>query len=147
MLAADGNERPARRTRPCSRPLRARDRWLFDSWCGALAAADGQSVRPLGNVVGNRFLVGRVSRAPKRPSCQLRRAGARGADVVRRPVVEHASCAGRDRVLVWFRQTPVVPRDSVPGWYNHAGGRWKRRASAPNTPLQPTASRARSVLF
>ena len=35
---------PERRTRPCSRPLRARDRWLFDRCCGALAAADGQPV-------------------------------------------------------------------------------------------------------
>jgi hypothetical protein len=34
------------RTRPCSRPLRARDRWLFGSFGGALAAADGQTVRP-----------------------------------------------------------------------------------------------------
>jgi hypothetical protein len=33
-----------RLTRPCSRPLRARDRWHFGSLCGALAAADGQSV-------------------------------------------------------------------------------------------------------
>src|SRR6476469_9630285 len=32
------------RTRPCSRPLRARDRALFDSFGGALAAADGHSV-------------------------------------------------------------------------------------------------------
>ncbi len=36
--------RPGRRTRPCSRPLRARDRWLFDRFGGALAAADGQAV-------------------------------------------------------------------------------------------------------
>jgi hypothetical protein len=34
------------RTRLCSRPLRARDRWHFDSHCGALAAADRQPVRP-----------------------------------------------------------------------------------------------------
>jgi hypothetical protein len=33
-----------RPTRPCSRPLRARDRWLFDGICDALAAADGQAV-------------------------------------------------------------------------------------------------------
>jgi hypothetical protein len=35
MRAATRNERPARRTRPCSRPLRARDRWLFDTLCVA----------------------------------------------------------------------------------------------------------------
>src|SRR6266511_5277110 len=38
--------RPERRTRPCSRPLRARDRWHFSALvCSALAAADGQTVR------------------------------------------------------------------------------------------------------
>ncbi len=40
-----GSERPPMEC--CSRPLRARDRLLFDSLCGALAAADGQSVRRL----------------------------------------------------------------------------------------------------
>jgi len=35
-------------TCPCSRPLRARDRWHFDSCCDALAAADGQAVGPHG---------------------------------------------------------------------------------------------------
>src|SRR6266511_5832401 len=40
--------RPERRTRPCSRPLRARDRWHFSALvCSALAAADGQTVRRL----------------------------------------------------------------------------------------------------
>jgi hypothetical protein len=35
-----------RLTSRCSRPLRARDRWHFGSSCGALAAAECQSVRP-----------------------------------------------------------------------------------------------------
>src|SRR3954471_2910415 len=35
-----------RPTGPCSRPLRARDHWHFDTFCSALAAADGQSVGP-----------------------------------------------------------------------------------------------------
>jgi hypothetical protein len=57
MPAADGNERPARRTRPCSRPLRARDRWFFGSHCGALAAADAQAVRPRYNARPNETLL------------------------------------------------------------------------------------------
>src|SRR3954470_11472450 len=36
----------ARLTRPCSRPLRAQDPSYFGSFCGALAAADGQPVGP-----------------------------------------------------------------------------------------------------
>jgi GNAT superfamily N-acetyltransferase len=40
-----GSERPPMEC--CSRPLRARDRWLFDCLCGALAAAERQSVGPL----------------------------------------------------------------------------------------------------
>src|SRR4051794_8952395 len=37
-------ERPERRTRRCSRPLRAQDRWLFGRLCHALAAAERQAV-------------------------------------------------------------------------------------------------------
>jgi hypothetical protein len=44
MRVAPERRRPARRTRPCSRPLRARDRSHFDSFRDALAAADGQAV-------------------------------------------------------------------------------------------------------
>jgi hypothetical protein len=51
-------DRPERRTRPCNRPLRARDRRLFDSYDDALAAADGQAVgRATQNVVCQMLLV------------------------------------------------------------------------------------------
>ena len=47
MLVALQRQVPERRTCPCSRPLRARDRSHFDRVSGALAAADRQAVRPL----------------------------------------------------------------------------------------------------
>ena len=57
MLLVRERRMPERRTRPCSRPLRARDRWFFDGFCGALAAADGQAVGRLGSVINNPFLM------------------------------------------------------------------------------------------
>jgi hypothetical protein len=48
---------------------------------------------------------------------------------------------------MWFRRTPLVPGDWVPRWCGHVGGYSERRASVPNTPMQPTASRARSLAF
>ena len=47
----------------------------------------------------------------------------------------------------WLNQTPVVPRDCVPEWCAEAGGTPTTAASAPNKPMQPTAARARSLLF
>jgi hypothetical protein len=44
-LSSGGESRPAVMV-GCSRPLRAQDRSYFDSFCGALAAADGQAVSP-----------------------------------------------------------------------------------------------------
>src|SRR6266545_3353086 len=44
----------SRLTRPCSRPLRARDHSYFGSFCGALAAADGQ---PVGRLISTHVAV------------------------------------------------------------------------------------------
>jgi hypothetical protein len=89
---------------------------------------------------------------------------ARCASVVRTPVVLKARYRKRDSRGAWFRSRSVVPRvivcwacsqpnarraGVVPGWC----GRWVRlttrttAAGAPNTPMQPTASRARSLAF
>ena len=46
MRQACQRRRPARPTRRSSRPLRARDRRVFDRFCGALTAAERQPVGP-----------------------------------------------------------------------------------------------------
>jgi len=73
--------------------------------CSAPAsAADAQTVRRPGRVVDLPFFdVMRPIALPEGSSCPLRRAGARCAEVVRRPVVLHARYAGVVR-------RPVVPQ-------------------------------------
>ncbi len=79
----------------------------------------------------------------------LRRAGARGAGVVRWPVVLLARCAEDDRML------GVIPteRRVVPAWYHTGvvGAKWSASRTwstgSPNISFQPTASRARSFAF
>jgi hypothetical protein len=60
----------------------------------------------------------------------------------------NARCAARDRVLsVIPTERPSCRCGSMPVWSAHAGGTRTWQTGAPNTPLQPTASRARSCLF
>jgi len=84
--------------------------------------------------------------------------------VVRTPVVLKARSGLRDSRCAWFRSRPVVEgvilcwawfrsnarcgrRDTVRVWSAHAVGSPERRFGSPNTALQLTASRARSLLF
>jgi hypothetical protein len=59
-----------------------------------------------------------------------------------------ARCVQPDRVLsVIPTERPLCWRGSVLVWYAHAGSSRASLASAPNPPLQPTASRTRSFAF
>jgi hypothetical protein len=68
--------------------------------------------------------------------------------VVRQPVVRIARSGQPDRLLgVVPIEARCAGRDCVPVWSAHAGSKRATATGAPNPPLQPTASRARSVLF
>ena len=63
-------------------------------------------------------------------------------------VLIKARCAGRGSLLsVMVTERPSCRRDSVQVWSAHATRNPKESDRTPNTPLQPTASRARSCLF
>jgi len=67
---------------------------ILTACSGALAATECQPVRRPGSVVDILFLMlARCISLPEGPLCQLRRASARCAGVVRRPVVRMARCA------------------------------------------------------
>ena len=81
MRAASERHSPARPTRRSSRPLRARDRSLFGTLVVVrLRRLNGNPFGVRGNVVGIPFWSDQALTLPKRPLCQLRRAGARGAE-------------------------------------------------------------------
>ncbi len=68
--------------------------------------------------------------------------------VVRQLVVLNARSGQPHRVLRMVHiEARRAERDPVPVWSAHAVGTRTTEAGAPNTPLQPTASRARSFVF
>ena len=63
-------------------------------------------------------------------------------------VVRSARYGQPDRVLgVVQIEAGYAGRESVQVWSAHAGGTRTTATGAPNKPLQPTASRARSFVF
>jgi len=124
--------------------------WFGCGESGFLKARCAISVVPV-------LVVPRVVRAPVVleagcagviPRLVVRIAGSGQRDRVLGVVPIDARYAGRDRVL------GVVPckaccagRDPFLVWSAHAGGERGKATGTPNTPMQPTASRARSEGF
>ena len=122
MLVAAVPHSPARPTRRCSRPLRARDRSLFDRYRKRLRQLNG---KPLGGwAAWLSDLFGHLNRSGKRALVvpKLVVLIARCAGVVRRLVMLLARCVQPDRVLsVIPTERPLCWRDCVQVWYDHAG--------------------------
>jgi hypothetical protein len=93
------------------------------------------------------LLMMRVDCYRERALCQLRRAFARGAGVVRTSVVLIARRAERERVRRVIPESARRARWFYARVVRSCGCQNGTRDQRPNRPMQPTASRARSSAF